>query len=148
MDLFYKDGLNFSCKQCSHCCKDKPGVVYISKSELQALCKKVNLTQEQFVKVYCRWVEQPDGAKKLSLRELSNYDCIFWQKGIGCTVYEERPVQCRTYPFWSNIMQSKESWQKEAKECPGINTGCLHTQEEITEKLCAYQNRSIITFEN
>jgi len=31
-----------------------------------------------------------------------------------CTVYEARPTQCRTYPFWDELIESRESWEKES----------------------------------
>jgi len=50
-------------------------------------------------------------------------------------VYEARPTQCRTYPFWSNIVDSEESWNRESRECPGIGIGPLHGPEAVSEAL-------------
>ena len=140
---FYKDGLCFSCTQCSHCCKDEPGVVLLSKDDLKLLADWANLTPEQFELVYCRWVEFEDGNEYLSLREKSNYDCIFWENG-GCLAYSARPVQCRTYPFWTHVLKDEETWNKRGKECPGINRGAHHTKEEIEEQLNQYKKRNAI----
>ena len=49
--------------------------------------------------------------------------CIFLGKDNGCKVYEARPVQCRTYPFWPEVVNSRTSWTREAKRCEGIERG-------------------------
>jgi hypothetical protein len=70
----------------------------------------------------------------LSLAEKKNYDCVFWDQG-GCAVYEDRPVQCSTFPFWSSILVSRESWLEAARDCPGIGKGELRAREYIEELL-------------
>ena len=131
---FYKDGLKFSCKQCSYCCCGFAGVVRLSKEDLDRLVEWSGLTEEQFLQVYCRHVEDYDGSTFLSLRDLSNNSCILWEKG-GCSAYQARPLQCRTYPFWKSVLKSEDTWKEEAKTCPGINTGLLHSREEIDAEL-------------
>jgi Fe-S-cluster containining protein len=83
---------------------------------------------ETFIAAHCRRLWR-DGGEILALKEKSNYDCVFWQE--GCTVYQVRPLQCRTYPFWSRILASRAAWDAEAAECPGMNHGELHSADEI-----------------
>ncbi len=64
--------------------------------------------------------------------------CIFWdEEGKGCSVYELRPKQCRTYPFWKEILASEDAWRKEADACggiePGGDRGRLYDRAEIEE---------------
>lgn len=137
---FYSDGLAFSCTQCngeSRCCRGRPGVVQLGKSDLARLAQAEGLEEDQFIQAFCRWIREGNGYEFLSLRELSNCDCVFWGKG-GCSVYEARPAQCRTYPFWPFVVESRESWEEEAADCPGINKGEVHTKEEIEENLKEY----------
>lgn len=140
--MFYKDGLRFSCNRCSDCCRLSPGVVYLSASDLNSLCRKFALKKEEFISIYCRWLTYYDGSEVLALKELKNYDCILWKAGIGCTAYESRPVQCSTYPFWSWIIQSKEDWDSCAADCPGINAenGRLWSKDEIEAQKNAYDS--------
>ena len=135
----YSDGLDFSCRQCSFCCCGFPGVVLLSQTDLDRLAKWAELTAEQFTAIYCRWMESDDGKKYLSLREKKNMECIFWDK--GCSAYQARPTQCRTYPFWTSVLKDRDSWQKESHDCPGINSGSHHSKEEIQEQLELYQSR-------
>jgi Fe-S-cluster containining protein len=52
-----------------------------------------------------------------------------------CSVYEDRPAQCRTYPFWSLLLASPESWAHEATQCPGIGRGPVHDPRHLLEQL-------------
>lgn len=128
-EKFYKDGLCFECQRCSFCCGHSPGFVYLSWRDLDSLCAFFSLSRADFVEKYCRWADYYYGKKVLALREMKNYDCILWKD--GCSAYEARPVQCSTWPFWSWIVESKESWQDCAKDCPGMNKGERHSFEEI-----------------
>ena len=141
---FLSDGIRFSCARCSGCCCGRPGVVFLSAEELEALAKHEELTVEQFVKVYCRWIPSDDGFEYLSFRETSAYECIFWEEGIGCRVYELRPVQCRTYPFWSGVIKDEASWTEEGKKCPGIGKGELHSKDEVLEQETLYRERNLV----
>ncbi len=42
-----------------------------------------------------------NGETVLKLKE--NGDCVFWDD--GCTIYPERPRQCRTFPFWGETLE-------------------------------------------
>ena len=139
---FYDGGLKFSCRQCSFCCRGFPGVVLMDETDLERLAKWADVTREQFIQMYCRWVESDDGFEYLSLREKRNMECIFWNN--GCESYEARPVQCRTYPFWTKVLESRETWDEEGKSCPGINSGENHPREEIETELSKYQARNPI----
>lgn len=144
-EKFYKNGLNFSCARCSFCCGHSPGFVYLSHKDLGNLCNFFNMKPVDFVQKYCRWVDYYEGKTVLALLEQKNYDCILWNK--GCTAYEGRPVQCRTWPFWSWMIKSKEMWDECAKECPGMNKGRLWSFEEIEENRTAYEENKPITIE-
>jgi len=129
---FYSGGLRFSCVRCSSCCRYDSGFVYLSENDIQKLTSMLNTDKNTFINKYCRWVSDINGNEVLSLKEKSNYDCILWEEK-GCSVYGERPLQCVTFPFWENIMNSKESWKMAASGCPGINSGAVHTEDAINE---------------
>ncbi len=136
----------FSCQQCSHCCRHEPGYVYLSGKDLTKLCHWFNLDSKVFISKYCRFVPYYDGSEVLCLQEKRNYDCIFWNN--GCTVYESRPVQCRTYPFWNSIIKNRETWDEESAHCPGINKGRSFSTAEIHERNTEYkENKPLSTVE-
>ena len=93
----------------------------LAKIDLQNLLACYNLTKEEFIEKYCRFVPYYDGSEVLCLLEKENYECILWDN--GCTAYNARPIQCSTYPFWSFILKNQKTWDEESKECPGINKG-------------------------
>ena len=130
---FYKEGLYFQCTRCSKCCRHDPGYVFLSKNDLLVLSSLLKISKEEFLKKYCKTVDLGI-LKRISLTEKNNNDCIFWDNG-GCTVYEQRPLQCKTYPFWSSALNSPEDWEALGRNCPGLNKGKLYTAKEIEEKL-------------
>jgi len=127
---FYAAGLNFSCKRCSSCCRYDSGFVFLSEEDLKKLTDSLDMEKDRFVKAYCRWVTSFQGIESLSLKEKPNKDCILWEAS-GCSVYNARPLQCSSFPFWPSILSSQGSWKMAATGCPGMNTGELHTQETI-----------------
>jgi Fe-S-cluster containining protein len=114
----------FSCSRCSSCCRYESGFVFLSEHDVAELCRFSNVKKDEFIALYCRWVPYYDAHYALSLKEKSNYDCVFFDAAAdGCAVYEARPVQCQTYPFWTHITASKEAWRDSAAHCPGIREG-------------------------
>ncbi|OHD11779.1 MAG: hypothetical protein A2Z96_07745 [Spirochaetes bacterium GWB1_48_6] len=143
-DPFYSAGLQFQCTQCHSCCRHDPGYVFLSREDLNRLSTHHSLSPEEFIKKYCRWEDFGTG-EMLSLVEKKNFDCIFWDN--GCTVYPARPLQCRAYPFWENPMKSLQTWNYEARFCPGINQGKLHSPEVIKQWLKERADSPILTKE-
>lgn len=133
---FYKEGLKFSCQRCSNCCGKTPGFVYLSKNDLLKLCEFFKCDIKSFVEKYCRWADYYEGATVLALMEQKNYDCIFLEN--GCTVYDARPIQCSTYPFWSWMVADKETWNDVAKDCPGMNQGKIYDEDFIEQSKNLY----------
>jgi len=95
-----------------------------------------------FIAAWCRWVSFDRGGERLSLKEKSNFDCIFWN--AGCEVYHARPLQCRAFPFWENVVSSPNAWEDAGCGCPGINAGELHDSREITGFLRLMEEELII----
>jgi Fe-S-cluster containining protein len=139
---FYAEGLCFSCTRCSACCRFDPGYVFLSKKDADVLAGMLKIGYTEFVETYCRWVSAAGGSAQLSLKEKSNYDCIFWKE--GCRVYEGRPVQCRTFPFWPSILASPDAWKSAARSCPGMGKGELHNREHIESCLKARRQEPCI----
>lgn len=129
-EVFYKNGLRFSCTACSACCRHDPGYVYLSKTDLDRFVGWAQISQEEFIRNYCRWVPKRDGFEYLCLQEKSNFDCILWDN--GCIAYDSRPLQCSAYPFWPSMLLDEDWWNASAENCPGMNNGRLYSYEEIT----------------
>ena len=130
LDPFYRKGLRFSCKKCGNCCRISDGFVYISNKDIAQITEALDLTENEFLDKY---TEKNNGF--VALKSYPNGDCIFFTENIGCKVYNHRPRQCRTFPFWSNALSSQKNWELLSSYCPGINTGILYTKNEIEKIL-------------
>ncbi|HMO12683.1 MAG TPA: YkgJ family cysteine cluster protein [Pirellulaceae bacterium] len=127
---WYAGGLQFQCTGCGDCCTGAPGYVWVNKEEIRSLAERVELTVEQFMQVYVRRV-----GVRYSLKEYANGDCIFFDnKRRNCKVYQDRPRQCRTWPFWDSNIRTPEAWEHTCKICPGSGTGKLYSLEVIEEQ--------------
>jgi len=141
MDNWYKAGLAFSCTQCHACCRHDPGYVFLSQVDIEKLSNHLTMTIDAFKKAYCRVVDF-GFVTRLSLTETAIFDCIFWKN--GCTVYEARPLQCRSYPFWSGNLHAQDRWQEEAQDCPGMNKGTVHTHAVIEAWLSQREKEKLL----
>jgi Fe-S-cluster containining protein len=126
---FYSRGLRFECTRCSRCCRFTPGYVFLSERDLERLSSALALMRAEFLRQYCRKIAF-GAIQRISLTEKPNLDCVFWKEG-GCSVYEARPLQCRSFPFWSSCLSSRKEWEQTSRHCPGIGKGRLHDLEEI-----------------
>jgi Fe-S-cluster containining protein len=127
---WYHDGLAFSCTRCGACCTGAPGFVWVSEEEIDALAQFRGQTAQEFSKQFVRQV-----GEHYSLIERPGGDCIFWDAQKGCTVYPARPVQCRTWPFWPENVETPAAWRRTTKVCPGSGRGRLYRVEEIVEAI-------------
>ncbi|NLJ47332.1 MAG: YkgJ family cysteine cluster protein [Treponema sp.] len=138
-EIFWVGGLPFECSRCSACCRHEPGLVLLSREDLRRLLSHLGLDFKTFYAKYCRLTPYGGGIA-ISLRETKEYDCIFWKD--GCSVYHARPVQCRTYPFWPGVVDSRTDWVREGRRCPGIGRGRIRPRAEIEEALWEYRRNS------
>lgn len=126
---WYSDGLHFKCTGCGKCCTGFPGYVWVSEEEIAGMANFLNLSISEFSAKYLRQV----GDRVSLIEQPVSYDCVFF-KDKQCTIYEARPLQCRTYPFWKSNLASEEAWEKTALECEGIRDSYPKVPNEIIEK--------------
>lgn len=127
---WYNAGLKFECTQCGDCCTGAPGFVWVNNAEIAALASVVGLEVDEFEDQYVRRV----GVRK-SLKEFPNGDCVFFDtQKRNCSVYEGRPRQCRTWPFWDSNLKTPDDWKHTCSVCPGSGKGSLYAIEEIEER--------------
>lgn len=128
---WYHQGLRFECTGCGDCCTGAPGYVWVNKEEIGGLAEQVGEEDlERFEKMYVRQV----GIRK-SLKEYSNGDCVFFDNQTRkCKVYNARPRQCRTWPFWDSNVRDEQAWRETCQACPGSGKGKLYQLEEIEQQ--------------
>lgn len=102
--------------------------MWIRIEDIYRIAEFLGMPDRDFIRQYVRKV-----GERYSLIELPNGNCVFYEN--GCTIYPVRPAQCRTFPFWKEILEKPGNWQRAAADCPGMNQGPLHTAEEIESLL-------------
>lgn len=131
---WYKDGLRFQCTGCGDCCTGAPGYVWVNQQEIDALAARLEMKVEKFEAKYVRRI----GVRR-SLVEFSNGDCVFFDNQTRkCNVYNERPRQCRTWPFWNSNLKSPETWAETCESCPGSGKGKLYQLEHIQQQAAVF----------
>ena len=131
---FYASGLRFECQGSGKCCTSHGefGYVFLTQEDRRRFALHLGLSTTAFTKKYC---DQTNGIWHLK-EDKTNTDCMFL-KNKACSVYEARPNQCRTWPFWPEVMNAK-SWKKEVQSfCPGVGKGRLWSREEIEAQMSA-----------
>lgn len=122
---FYQQGLRFRCIGDGKCClsRGKYGYVYLSFNDRKRLAAHLKISTREFTEGY---TEKEDGLYQL---KYTGRDCPFLN-GTLCLVYDARPWQCRTWPFWPENM-NEAVWQEVLSYCPGAGHGRLYTAEDI-----------------
>ncbi len=129
---FFENGLRFECQGSGNCCSSRGeyGFVFLTKEDRQRMAKHLNLSTSTFTRRYC---EKTRGVWHLK-EDKERPDCMFLEKK-KCSLYPARPTQCRTWPFWPEVMNAK-TWSKEvATFCPGVGKGKVHSRTEIQKAL-------------
>lgn len=119
-------GLSFSCTLCGNCCSGPEGYVLVSDQEIAALAKRLSMTPEAFTKKFTHMTSE--GRSLIEKKSPGGLDCVFLDREkipgkAVCGVYEDRPIQCRTWPFWPSVIKSRRTWEMAKRVCPGMDQG-------------------------
>ena len=125
------DSLRFTCQRgCINCC-DQSGFVYLTETDLKRAAQFVGMSVKSFEKKYVYRTRH-----QMRFRKPPDKQCPFLA-GHGCSIHPGKPTQCRTFPFWPELVESRREWNRTAKYCPGIGKGPLiqiGTAMEIAEE--------------
>ncbi|MEL7471813.1 MAG: YkgJ family cysteine cluster protein [Planctomycetota bacterium] len=127
-------GLRFSCTSCGACCSGPEGFVMVSDEETKRLANRMGVSIDKFVAVFTR--PERGGRSLVELKTEHGHDCVFLDRErvpgrAICRVYEDRPQQCRTWPFWKQNLRRARDWESSAQRCPGMNEGPLIPPERV-----------------
>ena len=115
---WWMDGVPFACQaDCGRCCDEPGGIVYLRPEDAQKLANHHNLSVKDWLERDCR--QTLDGRYILNSDQYTDV-CIYLDENKKCTVYQSRPAQCKSYPFWAENVRSDRSWKRTVKECPGL----------------------------
>jgi len=121
-DLMREKGYSYAfdpkaCEECQgKCCTGESGYIYVNKTEIETIAKLLNLNVNDFAVKYLYKKGYKYSIKENKFED--SYECVFYDRQTnGCTIYEARPTQCKTFPFWDYYKQRVDELKE---ECPGI----------------------------
>lgn len=130
---WYHKGIRFTCQGCGRCCSQQgENFVYLTRQDIARAAALLGVEDEEFIATYC---EKDDGVWVI---RFTDGPCVFLEEN-RCAIYEARPVQCETWPFWPEHLMIP-LWRSIVKPlCPGVGKGTLRSVEEIdcTARLAA-----------
>jgi len=122
-EILFKEGYEFGfyaseCARCNgFCCRGESGYIWINYQEIEALATHLEMSVDEMAFNYLKKVKHRYSIREKKLGE-DDYACIFFDEvKHQCGIYEARPNQCKTFPFWEQFKCNKEEARQ---ECPGI----------------------------
>lgn len=120
--IIKKEGFSYAfdasaCAACSaRCCTGESGYIYVSAKEIEAIASLLEMSADAFTQKYLFKVGYKYSIKEVKVGD--SYECVFYNKEYnGCSIYEARPTQCATFPFWDYF---KNRIDELKLECPGV----------------------------
>lgn len=120
---WYADGLAFECQGCGDCCRGPGGYVWVTEEEARAMADAVGMAFGEFAAKMLRTT-----LSGFALVDDGHGDCPFLGDDNRCRIYHQRPMQCKTWPWWEENLVSPRRWADIASRCPGMNRGPVHSQ--------------------
>lgn len=121
-NIIKQDGYSYSfdpsaCSACqARCCTGESGYIHVNSREIEDISKFIGMGIEDFTQTYLF-----KNGYKYSIKErkfADSYECAFYNRETnGCSIYEVRPIQCRTFPFWDYFKNRVDELKL---ECPGV----------------------------
>lgn len=108
-------GFSWGCTGCGGCCSG-PGAVYFTADDLEAIRLHLGSEASEWSRMRKRLVQKREQGLFVHQTDRA---CILLDGNNRCSVYPVRPLQCRTYPFWSSCFEDGDSFDAFQKACPG-----------------------------
>jgi len=129
--FYTQQSLHFKCTECGKCCTGgEDHYIALNQNDAERIREHLGVGKPWFKRHYIAHLTH----NMFTLR-LVNGQCVMLDKKGKCRIYPLRPTQCRTYPWWPEILKNKSSWKNEARHCEGINTGDAVSTLEIEKNL-------------
>jgi Fe-S-cluster containining protein len=118
LDFTYPKNLRFECSRCGLCCGDTPQKtrrILLLPKEAQEIAAATNQLPNSFV------VTVEGNAPYMLEMKKTEGKCVFL-KNNQCTIYQQRPLICRFYPFELKTENNQHIFGV-TLECPAIGQG-------------------------
>lgn len=138
--------MKFACQQScgGKCCTmgwdgENSSFIFLTESDLQEIEKFTGLDRQTFAQEshfsFTRFLAGRTKQWHLKTGELA---CRFLRGG-KCSIYEARPTQCRTYPFWPENTEDPIRMKGLGEFCPGLEVADEDDSIEIDQSLLEEQ---------
>lgn len=124
------NGRLFGCTQCGNCCLE-PGYIFMTFVELEQIAAHLGITVAKFKTDYDLGWDAATGQYEIDATDGTG--CPLLTPDRGCSVHPVKPSQCRTFPFWDELLDDRRAWEDTKRYCPGLDAegGRKYTQAEI-----------------
>jgi Fe-S-cluster containining protein len=131
--MYYQHArLRFECTGCGACCTGGADhYVETTAKERVAIRAFLKLSPSWFRR---RYLVRAD-ADTTGIRLGQDGRCPFLGDDNRCRIYPVRPRQCRTYPWWPELIENQRDWTDEARRCEGMNRGTVVPLSTIERSL-------------
>lgn len=125
--------VRFECTGCGNCCRGK-GQVYFTPDELKAAEDLMGLRGEKRTEFREKFIHKKH---KGLLVHNTNGRCMLLGDDNRCSIYEARPLQCSTYPFWPAFFEDADEFAFLKDECEGIGRrgGKVYSELSIKRRI-------------
>ena len=120
--MIRQDGFNYEfdsskCDECGgKCCVGESGYIWINEDEIRSLGEYLGYKTELFKEIFLEKFGNRYSIKEKLYK--GGLACIiFDEKNKNCSIYEYRPNQCRSFPFWEHF---KGNFKELERECIGV----------------------------
>jgi Fe-S-cluster containining protein len=125
MGILYQNGFDFgfdpgACSNCfGNCCRGESGKIRVNHNEILDISGFLQINVIDFIREYLVPI---DGGYSIRERFTGDeFECLFFDsRKNSCSIYAQRPLQCRRFPFWDVFRTDTEAL---VKECPGVLVG-------------------------
>lgn len=130
VNFTYPKNISFECNKCGLCCgdtKEKTRRILLLQKEAEVISQETSIPIQEFAtetnnKPYVYEMKKPNQGK------------CFFLKNNQCTIYNQRPLICRFYPFELKHSQDQKTHIfSYTQECPTINKGKPMTKKDFQE---------------
>ena len=106
-----------ACAKCGgKCCTGESGYIWINDAEINALARHLGLSKERLINAL---MVKINGRYSIVEKSHKNgYACVFFDEvNKNCSIYEARPSQCKSFPFWQYFLGREDELKA---ECVGV----------------------------
>lgn len=105
------------CDECGgKCCTGESGYIWISTEEIKNLAGFLGLEEDEFRSKFLQKCGYKFSIKEKFYKD--GYACVFFDEiKQNCSIYQFRPKQCRSFPFWEHF---KTNFDELERECIGV----------------------------